>query len=236
MAAIANSTASAATVSLLQTNTAGSASSGSATRPAAANASGSGAADVVQLSDKAQATLAKAKADQAATANLTLSFDEILAQRTDALTQTLTDAFAKLNVNLDDAVRLQVDNFGNVTTEGPWKKKIEKLFQDRPDLAKELKEIAGLNSLKAAQTALDLYNKEKGSTLGSKQQSAAWTQYSIRSINIQTLSDVITLKDGKLRSAAVDYIDMIADPSGAGAAKSQSDPATARRDVADRLA
>jgi hypothetical protein len=178
----------------------------------------------------------KAKADQAATANLTLSFDEILAKRTDALTQTLTDAFAALNVNLDDAVRLQVDRFGNVTTEGPWKQKIEKLFQDRPDLAKELKEIAGLNSLKAAQTALDLYNKEKGSTPGSKQQSAAWTQYNIRSINIQTLSGMMTLKDGKLRSAAVDYIDMIADPSGTSAAESQSSPAQAQRDIADRLA
>jgi hypothetical protein len=230
MVAIANSTASAATVSLLQSNAAGSASS--AARPAGANASGSSssAADVVQLSDHAKATLEKAKADQAATANLNLSLDEILAKRTDALTKTLTDAFNRLNVNLDAAVRLQVDQFGNVTTEGPWKKKIEKLFQDRPELAKELKEVAGLNSLKAAQTALDLYNKEKGSMLGSKQQSEAWTQYNIRSMNIQTLSGVMTLKDGKLRSAAVDYIDLIADPTGS------ADRMRTRQDVADRLA
>jgi hypothetical protein len=232
MMAIANSTALAATAVLLQTNTAGSAPSGSATRPAGTNAPGSSssAADVVELSDQAKATLEKAKADQAATANLTLSFDEILAKRTDALTKTLTDVFAKMNVNLDDAVRLQVDKFGNVTTEGPWKKKIEKFFQDRPDLAKELKAVAGLNSLKAAQTALDLYNKEKGSTLGSKQQSEAWTQYNIRSMNIQTLSGVMTLKDGKLRSAAVDYIDLIADPTGG------ADPKRTRQDVANRLA
>jgi hypothetical protein len=234
MVAIANNAASAATLSLLQSNAAGSASSGSAGTNAPEPSSGT--ADMVEPSDQAKATLAKAKADQAATANLTLSFDEILAKRTDALTQTLTDAFAALNVNLDDAVRLQVDRFGNVTTEGPWKQKIEKLFQDRPDLAKELKEIAGLNSLKAAQTALDLYNKEKGSTPGSKQQSAAWTQYNIRSINIQALSGMMTLKDGKLRSAAVDYIDMIADPSGTSGAESQSNPAQAQRDIADRLA
>jgi hypothetical protein len=83
---------------------------------------------------------------------------------------------------------------------------------------------------KAAQTALDLYNKEKGSTLGSKQQSEAWTQYNIRSMNIQTLSGVMTLKDGKLRSAAVDYIDLIADPTGG------ADPKRTRQDVANRLA
>jgi hypothetical protein len=232
MVAIANGTALAATVSLLQTNTAGSASSGSATRPAGTNAPGSSssAADIVELSDHAKATVEKAKADQAATADLTLSFDEILAKRTDALAKTLTDAFSGLNVNLDDAVRLQVDKFGNVTTEGPWKKKIEKLFQDRPDLAKELKAVAGLNALKAAQSALDLYNKEKGSTLGSKQQSEAWTQYNIRSMNIQTLSGVMSLKDGKLRSAAADYIDLIADPTGS------ADRTRTRQDVADRLA
>ena len=232
MAAIANSTALAATVSLLQANTAGLTSSGSATRPAGTNAAGStsSAADVIELSDHAKATIEKAKADQAATANLTLSFDEILAKRTDALTKTLTGVFAKMNVNLDDAVRLQVDKFGNVTTEGPWKEKIEKFFQDHPELAKELKAVAGLNSLKAAQTALDLYNQEKGSTLGSKQQSEAWTRYNIRSMNIQTLSGVMTLKNGKLRSAAVDYMDLIADPTGS------ADPKRTRQDVADRLA
>jgi hypothetical protein len=232
MVAIANGTASAATVSLLQTNAAGSASSGSATRTAGTNtpASSSSAADIVELSDHAKATIEKAKADQAAAANLTLSPDEILAKRTDALTKTLTDAFNGMNVNLDDAVRLQVDKFGNVTTEGPWKKKIEQFFQDHPELAKELKEVTGLNALKAAQTALDLYNKEKGSTAGSKQQSEAWTQYNIRSINIQTLSGVMTLKDGKLRSAAVDYVDLLADPTGS------ADPTRSRQDVADRLA
>lgn len=232
MASIANSTASASTALQSQTSAVGPASSGSATNHARTNtpkSSSSAPADVVELSGHAKATLEKAKADQAATADLTLSFDEILAKRTDDLTKKLTDAFAADNVNLDDAVRLQVDKFGNVTTEGPWKKKIEKLFQDQPELAKELKAVAGLNSLKAAQTALDLYNKEKGSTASTRQQSRAWTQYNIRSMNIQTLSGVMTLKDGKLRSAAVDYISLIADPAGA-------DPSKSRQDITDRLA
>ena len=116
-------------------------------------------ATTIELSERAKALLAKAAADQEAAADLTLSFDERLAKRSDALAQRLTDKFKKLGVDLDESVRLQVDKFGNVTTEGPWKKKIEKLFADDPELAKELKTVAALNSLKAAQTALDLYNR-----------------------------------------------------------------------------
>jgi hypothetical protein len=176
----------------------------------------------VELSDRAKALLAKAAADEEIAADLKLSFDERLAKRSDALAQKLTERFKKINVNLDDSVRLQVDKYGKVTTEGPWKEKIEKMFADDPELAKELKTVAALNSLKAAQTALDLYTKEKGSAAGSKQQQKAWTDYNIRSINIQTLSGVMSLTDGKLRSAAVDYIDLVADPTGA-AASSQKD-------------
>jgi hypothetical protein len=176
----------------------------------------------IELSDQAKALL------QQTTEALMLSFDEMLQKRTDVLTGRLTDAFKKLNVNLDDAVRLKVDKYGKVTTEGPWKEKIEKLFADDPELAKEFKTIAALNSLKAAQTALDLYNKEKGGMPGSDRQSDAWTRYNIRSINIQALSGVISLKDGQLRSAAIDYIDMIADPTGA--------KAISQKDAANRLA
>jgi hypothetical protein len=231
MVAIVNSTASTATVLLLQ-SAAGSVFDGtgkSATEIPTAGSSSSAPADVVELSDHAKATIEKAKADQAATADLTLSFDEVLAKRTDDLTKTLTEAFKGLNVNLDDAVRLQVDKFGNVTTEGPWKKKIEQLFQDHPELAKELKTVSSLNSLKTTQKALDLYHDEKKSAANKKQQNEAWTRYNVRSINIQTLSGVMSLKDGKLRSAAADYIDMIADPAG-------TDPTKSQQDIADRLA
>jgi hypothetical protein len=231
MIAIVNSPASTATALLLQ----GAAGlvfddvGKSATGTATAGSSSGAPADIVELSDHAKATIEKAQADRAATADLTLSFDEVLAKRSDDLTKTLTNAFAGLNVNLDDAVRLQVDKFGNVTTEGPWKKKIEQLFQDRPELAKELKTISSLNSLKATQKALDLYTDEKKSATSKKQQAEAWTRYNVRSINIQALSGVMSLKDGKLRSAAADYIDMIADPAG-------TDPTKSQQDIADRLA
>lgn len=218
MSAITNSTSgqltrsSLALASIAQSATATASATGDKT-------SATQSRDTVEVSDQAKALLELQK-------DLSMTFDERLQKRSDALADKLSKEFAKINVNLDDAVRLKVDKFGNVTSEGPWKAKIEKLFQDNPELAKELKEVAALNSLKAAQSALELYNKEKGAP-GSKQQSDAWTRYNVRSMNIQTLSGVISLQDGKLRSAAVDYIDMISDPTGTTASA---------KDVANRLA
>jgi hypothetical protein len=190
---------------------------------------GGDSAAVVDLSDRARALLEKARSDQAVADALTDTFDQILAKRTDALSDRLAEAFGKMNVPPEYATHLQVSKFGSVSSEGPWKDKIEKFFSDSPELAAELKKVSGLHALKAAQVALDMYNEEKKS-VGSRQQEAeAWTRYNLRSINIQTLNGVMTMKDGKLRSAAMDYIEMLADPKGAKSGK----PAT---EVKDRLA
>jgi hypothetical protein len=198
----------------------------SSDKPASAPAA---PAAFVSLSDRAKAIIEKAKADQAATEGLTDTFDEMLTKRTDALADRLSKAFEKMNIPPEYATHMKVDKFGNVTAEGPWKAKIEKMFSDDPALAKEMKEVSGLNALKAAQASLDLYNEQKKSTNSEAKQAEAWKNYNIRSMNIQTLSGVMTMKDGKLRSAAVDYMDMIADPTGISAAKS-------RQDFASRLA
>jgi hypothetical protein len=183
----------------------------------------------VSLSDRAKAIIEKAKADQAATEGLTDTFDEILTKRTDALADRLSKAFGAMNIPPEYATHMKVDKFGNVTAEGPWKAKIEKMFSDDPALAKEMKEVSGLNALKAAQASLDLYTEQKKSTNSEAKQAEAWKNYNIRSMNIQTLSGVMTMKDGKLRSAAVDYMDMISDPTGLNSASS-------RQDFASRLA
>jgi hypothetical protein len=81
----------------------------SAAKPATTATPISGLIDTLTLSDHAKAVLAKATADQEATADLTLSFDERLAKRSDALASKLTKAFQGLNVNLDESVRLKVD-------------------------------------------------------------------------------------------------------------------------------
>jgi hypothetical protein len=238
MVTLTSSTTSAATALLLQKIAADSASSGTGPKPAATTPSGpaSGApADVVQLSDQAKAQLEQTAAAQTAVATIPTSLDELVAKQTDDLADSLTKAFAAAGIPADEVVRLQVDRFGNVKTEGPYKKKIDEVFKNDPELAKQLKTVAGLNALKAAQQSLDLYNAQKKATSDPKRQADAWTQYNIRAMNIQTLSGVMTLKDGKLRSAAVDYVDMIADPTGEGADNAKSDPVAAAKDAANRL-
>jgi hypothetical protein len=189
----------------------------------------SASATKIDLSDRAKSIIAKAQADLHAASDITLSFDEILNKRTEALGERLSKIFGNLNVPPEYATHLKVDKFGTVTAEGPWKAKIEKMFSENPDLAKELKEVSGLSALKAAQASLDLYTEQKKATTDEKKQAEAWKNYNIRALNIQTLSGVMTMKDGKLRSAAIDYVDMIADPTGINSGKS-------RQDVADRLA
>jgi hypothetical protein len=223
MVSVTAATATAAKASA-QNSAAGAAASANA-KPAASGADG---AVMVDLSDRAKAVIAKAKADQAAADALNDTPDEILAKRTDALSDKLSGIFDKMNIPPEFATHLQVDKFGHVTSEGPWKAKIEKMFSDDPDLAKELKTVSGLQSLKAAQTALDMYNEEKKSVTNKKQQDEAWTRYNLRSINIQALSGVMTMKDGRLRSAAVDYMDMLADPKGTASG-------TTAKDTKDRL-
>jgi hypothetical protein len=73
-----------------------------------------------------------------------------------------------------------------------------------------------------------MYNEEKKSVTGKAQQDEAWTRYNLRSINVQALSGVMTMKDGRLRSAAVDDMAMLADPNG------QTSGASAK-DVKERL-
>ena len=226
MVAISNAKSGAFTREASETNVAASNRSRDTKKPPATVAATT--ATKIDLSDRAKSIIAKAQADADATRDLTKSFDEILTERTDALGKRLSDIFSGLNIPPEFATHLKVDKVGNVTTEGPWKAKIEKLFSDDPALAKELKEVAGLNALKAAQASLDLYTEQKKSTNDETKQAEAWKNYHVRALNIQTLSGVMTVKDGKLRSAAVDYVEMIADPTGINSGKS-------RQDVADRL-
>jgi hypothetical protein len=230
MVAVANG-ASATPLSAQPRDKAGKASDVAATAGASATGTSktSSPAVTVALSDRAKAVIDKAKADQAAAENITDTFDEMLTKRTDALADRLAKIFDKMNIPPEYATHMKVDKFGNITAEGPWKAKIEKMFSDDPALAKELKDVAGLNALKAAQASLDLYTEQKKSANSETKQAEAWKNYNIRALNLQTLSGVMTMKDGKLRSAAVDYIDMIADPTGINTARS-------RQDFANRLA
>ena len=163
------------------------------------------AAAVVKRSETDQAVLDRLKTAQDAVANATRSFDERLKLRSDALASRLSAAFAEKGIPLDDPVSLRIES-GIVVSDSPYRKKIEKMFRDDPELAKEFESVASLKAMRAAQKSLELYNDEKKSARSRDEQEAAYGRYTARMLDIQKLSGVMTLKDGALSSAAEDYM------------------------------
>lgn len=172
-------------------------------------------AAVVDLSASARAQLAKLVAaspsattetDTATGPGLIKSFDESVQDRTSKLATDLNGRLTKLGVPLDEPIKLQLDSIGQVTTDSPYKKKIEKMFQDDPELAKEFKDVASLNGMRAAQKALEAFDAEKKAAKNDDEKSLAYGRYTSRLIESQDLSGTMTLDDGKLRSASVEFM------------------------------
>lgn len=171
-----------------------------------------GPAVTIDLSNSARTTATR----QLEAARLTIedipkSLDEIVERKTTEFTEKLLKAFGanKPEIRTDEDIVLHVDRFGNVTAEGPQKAKIEKFFRDNPDIAKEFKNIAGLNELKAAMSTLQLLVEEKKSARNEEETAAARDRFAVHSMYIHELSGHFLLKEGKLRSAAVDYADAL---------------------------
>lgn len=134
------------------------------------------------------------------------SFDAMVADRTKALSETLSDRFTRLGVPLDEPITLKLDGVGKVTTDSPYKKKIEKLFEDDPELVKRFKDVASLNSMRAAQKALDAFQEARRAAKDDDARDAAQGLYTARMMQSQALSGTMTLDDGTLRSASVDFV------------------------------
>lgn len=190
------------------------------THPAAAGAKAdtaaspparAGAAAVIDLSAAARRQLAGLvggpKTEQASAGAGIRSFDETVRDRSQALADRLKAAFTKLGIPLDEPIKLQLDAFDAVKTDSPYKKKIEKLFADDPDLAKEYKDVAGLNAMRAAQKALEAFEAEKRAAKDDDALDAAYGRYTARLMTSQDLSGTMTLDDGKLRSASREFMD-----------------------------
>ncbi|WP_455974734.1 hypothetical protein [Methylorubrum populi] len=176
------------------------------------------AAAVVTLSDTAKSALDGLKAAQEATADATRSFDEQLKVRSETLAGRLSAAFSGEGIPVDEPIALRMES-GRVVSDSPYRKKIEKLFGNDPELAKEFESVASLKAMQAAQKSLELYNQEKKNARDRNEQNAAYERHSTRMIDIQKLSGVMTLKDGALSSAAEDYMGVMS-----GAVPTASDP------------
>ncbi|NVO14775.1 MAG: hypothetical protein HXX10_12125 [Rhodoplanes sp.] len=181
---------------------------------------------VVDLSDTAMVAAQGAGSAALASLDLPKSFDELLLRRTEALAQKLTQNFADAGIDVDSKIALQVDSSGRIRTDGPQKERIEQFFRDNPEIAKEVRDVASLNTMKAAAEALRRYNEEMKSAHDKDSQSAVRDRYTTRSLRIQELSGSLTLEDGKLTSAAVEYADSLSPADDKARSRNQTDVLT----------
>jgi hypothetical protein len=194
-------------------STSKSSSGGSAT-----NASADAGATTIDLSDAAKTLLQQAGANQADAVNVPASFDDMVQQKTDAFASSLSQALTAMNIPQDQPLHLTIDSSGTIHADGPYKDKIEKMFRDNPELAKQAKEVATLNALRATTEALRLYNKELRTATTKEQRDAASDRYTMRAMTIQTLSGNLTLAGGQVTSAAMDYANALSPTDTAQAA------------------
>lgn len=200
---------------------------------AAASPARTGAAAVVDLSAAARQQLAGlvggTQAEKTAGSAGIRSFDETVQDRSQALADRLKAAFTKLGIPLDEPIKLQLDETGQVKTDSPYKKKIEKLFADDPELAKEFKNVAGLNAMKAAQKALEASEAEKRAAKDDDARDAASGRYTARMMTSQDLSGTMTLDDGKLRSASREFMDRSVGEAPAARASTKAEQVAGQR-------
>jgi len=138
--------------------------------------------------------------------NAVKSFDAMVAGRTKALSETLSDRFTRLGIPLDEPITLKLDTVGKVATDSPYRKKIEKLFEEDPELVKNFKDVASLHSMRAARKALDAFQEARRAAKDDDARDAAQGLYTARIMQSQALSGIMTLDDGTLRSASMDFV------------------------------
>lgn len=140
-------------------------------------------------------------------ATLTFDFADIVAEKTRLMATTLKDLFKGLGVRSDESLTLSMNNIGEVTASGPGKEKIEKLFHDNPELAKQLKEVMVLQSMLAMKKALDKWLESRKAARSDDERDAA-DQSLLKDLGtIKALQNTVVLSpEGDLTSAALAYM------------------------------
>lgn len=170
----------------------------------AANATaGSGGAPVTGgLRTQAPALLTESPSDN--TPKLTLAtFDALVARKNQELADTLMSALQALKIPTNEPITLRLDGAGRVTADGPYKEKIEKMFEERPELTQQLKDVAGLNAMLALNEAMRRFSAAKKSARDDDERGLAEATYLSDCLNIQARADTMVLAEGKLISPAV---------------------------------
>lgn len=147
--------------------------------------------------------------DEAATDAQTLpsDFAELVAQKNQELATSLTAALKDAKISTDEPMKLIFDkSSGKITTSGPNKEKIEKFFDERPELAKQFKDVAALNSLLALNTAMRHFNEARRNAKTDQERDQAQSDYTGDTMAIGALGNSMVLSNGVLESPAVVYM------------------------------
>jgi hypothetical protein len=134
-------------------------------------------------------------------------FAELVAQKNRELATSLTSAFKSAQISMDSPIKLTIASDGTITTSDSRKEKVEKLFKDNPELAKQFKETAALNKLQALNTAMRQFNEARRNARTDAESDQAQQDYIGDSMAIGTLGNSLVLSDGKVESPAVVYMD-----------------------------
>ncbi|WP_264050593.1 hypothetical protein [Methylobacterium flocculans] len=157
------------------------------------------------------------------------SFDELVQERTNKLAADLITRFEDLGIPVDEPIKLEIDEFGKIKTDSPYKKKIEELFEKDPELAKQFEDVASLNATKAAQKALEAFDTEMKAARNDEEKSMAYELYTVRSMTSQTLSGVLMLDDGTLRSASGEFMSKSIGETTSAKASTKAEQVTGQR-------
>lgn len=173
---------------------------------AAATTTGSGNAPVTGgLRTQAPAILTESSSDD--TSKLSIAtFDAMVAKKNQEFANTLMSALQALKIPTDEPITLRLDGAGRVTTDGPYKKRIEKMFEEQPELAQQLKDVSALNSMLALNEAMRRFSEARKNARDDDEHKQAEANYLQDCLNIQARSNTMILAEGKLVSPAVAYV------------------------------
>lgn len=142
--------------------------------------------------------------------DLSPSFVDMVARKTRDFSKTLMSALEAAKIPTDEPITLTLDASGKVTADGPYKERVEKFFKDNPELAKQLKDIAALNSMVAMNEAMRRFTEAKEKAENDEDLKQATLDYTTQSGTIQSLSGTMVLAEGQLTSGAVSYMSSLA--------------------------
>lgn len=140
--------------------------------------------------------------------------DQILAEdtavQTEALGHDLDAALRAAFIGTDQPIRLQVSRYGTVETTDGRKDRIEQFFRDRPELSKKLQDVSALNTLVAMNKLYRWHEAQQKAARDDDERNTASDRFYAAGLQLQSLSGIATLQDGRLHFAVQAFADTLA--------------------------